>query len=144
MEYNIVYLTINNSLMSIQVQSLILAPINLQMLQLIVGFKKWMQPSMLVKPMKIVKFIFTTLHVLGTVILIMLCSNDLMILIAVNDQIDDPYGIFEPTLHQSSLDGTITYIVMYTSNYSPSQLCLINILSPRLLGDHATRRSCIP
>jgi hypothetical protein len=112
--------------------------------QLIVGFKKWMQPSMLVTPMKIVKFIFTTLHVLGTVILIMLCSTDLMILIAVNDQIDDPYGIFEPTLHQSNLDGTITYIFMYTSNYSPIQLCLINILSPRLLGDHATRRSCIP
>jgi hypothetical protein len=43
----------DDSLSFIQVQSLLLAPINLKIPQLILRVEKWKRPSMLVKPMKI-------------------------------------------------------------------------------------------
>ena len=47
--------------------------------------------------------------------MLLLYYTDLMIFTAGNDMTDDPYGIFEPIVNQSNLDGT--FIIYYKSHF---------------------------
>jgi hypothetical protein len=44
-----------------------------------------------------------------TTILTLLSYTDLVIFLGGNDQTDDPYGIFEPIVHDTNFDGTFIY-----------------------------------